>query len=73
MQITFSITEARYISLSTSLSDGISLVLMAKELRKEYYTDMYYDTVDVCFHCFEDNSSALELAQLAKMSHAPNT
>ena len=60
--------EAEYISLSTAIRDTIPLMLMARELREKFNIDIYCDAVNVYCHCFEDNSSALELARLPKMN-----
>ena len=67
MQVALCMTEAEYISLSIALRDTIPLMLMARELQEKFGIDIYGDAVNVYCHCFEDNSSALELAKLPKM------
>ena len=46
-------------------------MLMAFELKEKFDIDIYWDTVDVYCHCFENNSGTLELAKFPKMR--PNT
>ena len=65
-QVALSTTEAEYIALSQSLRDAIPLMQIIQELRenKIVYID---DKARVHCRCFEDNTGALELANVPKL------
>ena len=65
-QIALSTTEAEYIALSQALRETIPIMNLLKEMRKKGF---YSDKVKPIVHCkaFEDNSGALELANVPKM------
>ena len=65
-QIALSTTEAEYIALSQSLRDAIPLMNIARELRDKKIIDID-DKANVHCRCFEDNTGALELANVPKL------
>ena len=65
-QVALSTTEAEYIAMSMALRDVIPLMELIKEMR-EHKFDIVNMQPYVYFKVFEDNSGALELAQLPRL------
>ena len=65
-EVTLSTTEAEYVSLSQSLRDVIPLMRLVNEIR-ETFDDTISAKPTVRCTVFEDNSGALELANVPKM------
>ena len=65
-EVTLSTTESEYVSLSQSLQDVIPLMRIVDEIREQFDKDI---TAKPTVRCtvFEDNSGALELANVPKM------
>ena len=71
-QVALSTTEAEYISLSMSLRDVIPIMMLLEEMKKKGFKVICTNPHVYC-KVFEDNSGALELARLPKLSLAPST
>ena len=65
-EVTLSTTESEYVSLSQSLRDVIPLMRLVNEIR-ERFDETISDKPTVRCTVFEDNSGALELANVPKM------
>ena len=63
-QVALSATKAAYISLSFILQDVIQLRTFARELRDKLNFDIFNSNIYVFCHAFEDNSIALEIANI---------
>ncbi|KAL7475305.1 LOW QUALITY PROTEIN: hypothetical protein ACHAW6_001227 [Cyclotella cf. meneghiniana] len=68
-QVALSITEAEYIAMSMALYDVIPLMELIKKMRERKF-DIINTQPYVYCKVFEDNSGALELAQLLRLRPA---
>ena len=65
--ITLSTTEAEYVALSHSLRDTFPIMNLLREFRTRGFKTIGDGTVDLSCKLFEDNSGAVELANVPKM------
>jgi hypothetical protein len=72
-QVALSMTESEYLSLSTALREVIYLQHMIREMQKH---GLEFEDTQPKVHCkaFEDNSSALEMANIfTRCGQGPST